>query len=467
MDNDETLLLTPAAHEPLLRLTLRHPAELAEQQVASASLGREGCLRIGRDERADWSLADRTGGISRQHCIIRFADDAFVLDDTSANGTFVNGSSERLSGSYRLSDGDQLCIGPYLIAVQLSGVAETAAETPVDPLVPTAGTSAQPGLPPPAGPATADLVRASAAQAETSRVVVRRGGDPAALFADAMPPPPAAPPAATLHAAAEVQPPDDGFTRLAPVARKTTTPPAPAAPQAAGADQQASAGSTPAEATSTAGAGTPGEPAAADRVLAGIAQGLGLSIDDLHERDPAVLGEQLGTLLALLTGELRQLLAQRAAALDEPASVHSAIGGSNPLAILPSSEEALRVLFGPPRRAYLTPHEAFAGSLRELAQHLAQTNAAIRSATRLLSSELAPAAIEHAAQLDKGFSQLLGARKGKLWEIYCERWNLRPALQPERPLASFLRTFAETGKDDASSEEEPAGRHDSKRHLRD
>lgn len=451
MDNDETLLLAAIAQEPLLRLTLRHPAELAEGQVPSASLGRQGCLRIGRDERADWSLADRTGGISRQHCVIRFADDAFVLDDTSANGTFVNGSSERLSGPYPLRDGDELCIGPYLIAVHIGEVAETAAQTTVDSAVPTAATSAQPDLPPATGPATADPVRASAAQAATSRLVVRRGGDPAALFAEATPLPPAAPPPATTHAAPEVAPADDGFTRLAPVARKTATPPAPAAPPAADADRQASAGSTSAEATSTAGAGagTPAESAAADRVLAGIAQGLGLSLDDLHERDPAVLGEQLGELLALLTGEIRQMLAQRAAAVDEPASVHSVIGGSNPLAIMPSSEEALRVLFGPPRRAYLTPHEAFAGSLRELAQHLAQTNAAIRSATRLLSSELAPAAIEHAAQLDKGFGQLLGARKGRLWEIYCERWNLRPALQPERPLASFLRTFGEAGKDDA------------------
>ena len=69
------------------------------------------------------------------------------------------------------------------------------------------------------------------------------------------------------------------------------------------------------------------------------------------------------------------------------------------------------------------------------------------TATRVLAGELAPSVIEQSAQTDKGFGQLLGARKGRYWEMYCERWSKRPALQPERPLASFLRTFAEHALD--------------------
>ena len=45
-----------------------------------------------------------------------------------------------------------------------------------------------------------------------------------------------------------------------------------------------------------------------DPVLTAIAKGLGLSPSDLHDRDPAALGERLAGLILLLTGELRELL---------------------------------------------------------------------------------------------------------------------------------------------------------------
>ncbi len=478
VDDEATRLIAQAAREPQLCLTIRNLPELADGQAASACLGREGSLRIGRDERADWLLADRSGGISREHCLIRFADNAFLLEDKSANGTFVNGSSERLRNPYRLRDGDQLCIGPYLIAVQVSGIPDSTAgaapaagadgRAPIEHRMYKPGTPAEPmAAPPPAAAAAVDV---------GPPAIVQRGGDPAALFADpapARPAPPAAttpaPPAKCARPAAQPVAPcagstpaqplaDDNFTRLAPVAGKAATHSASGAQLARNADLPAPGGAPAPGVTSTA-ARTPGEAAAGERVLAAIARGLGLSIDDIHERDPAVLGERLGELLLLLTGEIRQLVAQRAAAIDELPIGHSLIGGSNPLAIMPTSEEALRVLFGPPRRAYLQPREAFATSLHELSQHLRQTGAAVCTATRLLAGELAPAAIEQAAQGDKGFGQLLGARKGRCWEIYCERWGQRLPLQPERPLASFLRTFAEPATDGADDRDN-AGRRD-------
>lgn len=436
VDDRATRLIAPAAREPLLCLSIRSPTDLAEGQLVSARLGPIGSLSIGRDERADWLLADRSGGISREHCLIAFAAGAFVLEDKSANGTFVNGSSTRLRGPYRLCNGDQLCIGPYVIEVQVSGIAEA--------LPAAASESATASHPPSEQPAPRP--------APVPPAALRRGGDPAALFADApaadLAHPAAAPVPPPVPAARPVpaNTPGDEFTRLARVASPRASPPTVGvAPTPSG--DPPDAAPAPASAATSASDTPADDAAAARRVRAAIARGLGLSIDDLHESDPAILGEQIGELLRLLTGELRQLVARRAAALDEPPTLHSAIGGSNPLAIMPSSEEALRILFGPPRQAFLAPREAYASSLHEVAQHWRATEAAMDTATRVLAGELAPSVIEQSAQTDKGFGQLLGARKGRYWEMYCERWSKRPALQPERPLASFLRTFAEHALD--------------------
>ena len=112
--------------------------------------------------------------------------------------------------------------------------------------------------------------------------------------------------------------------------------------------------------------------------------------------------------------------------------------GKNPAA---ASEEALRVLFGPPRRAYLDSHQSFQSSLAELGQHLRQTDAAIRAASQVLASELAPEAIDKAAAAENRIGQLLSSRKARLWDLYVERWNSRPPVQPHRALASFIETF--------------------------
>jgi type VI secretion system protein ImpI len=180
-----------------------------------------------------------------------------------------------------------------------------------------------------------------------------------------------------------------------------------------------------------------------DRVLAGIARGLGLSPEDLDEADAAVLGERMGELILLLTEEVRQLLALRDAALAQPAGARPGASASNPLAIMPTSEEALRVLFGPPRRAYLDSRQSFQTALSDLRQHFRQTDAAVRAATLTLANELAPEAIDKAASAESFIGQLLSSRKARLWDIYVERWAGRTPLQPGHPVSSFIDTFAD------------------------
>lgn len=81
-------------------------------------------FEIGR-ENCDWSLPDPDKFISGRHCVVRYEGNAFWLHDVSRNGTFVNGSNQRLSAPHRLAQGDRLRIGRYIVSVSID--AENAA----------------------------------------------------------------------------------------------------------------------------------------------------------------------------------------------------------------------------------------------------------------------------------------------------------------------------------------------------
>mgnify|MGYP000853278650 CR=1 FL=1 len=414
-DSNATRIVPQPAVEPMLQLTVQEGAEALGQSAPTARLGRHGVLRIGRDDGADWILPDRGGGVSRQHCTIRCRDDSFVLEDTSSNGTFINDDSQRTTGPYSLRDGDQLLIGSYLIAVKISALPTSMAAVSSNP-----------------GTSTAPAERSAASADRPSPVrrsgKVQRGGDPAAMLDTGIPAPPAAEaPAATMA---------DTVTRLAPAARR--------APADAKARRSGEAQATATMRVAVAPTGDTASPSAAtdDPVLTAIAKGLGLSPSDLHDRDPAALGERLAGLILLLTGELRELLSLRDAVLERPPVGRTSATASNPLAIMPTSEEALRVVFGPPRKAYLDGRQSFQQCLRELHDHLQQTGSALRCAARVLNGELAPHAIERDVPAESRFGQLLVSRKARLWEVYVERWNQRLPLQSERQVASFLERFA-------------------------
>jgi hypothetical protein len=68
-----------------------------------------GPLRIGRDPRADLSLA-ADGGVSRRHCVIRKTASAIeIVDEGSRHGTFVN--EVRISSPTDLKPGDLIRVG--------------------------------------------------------------------------------------------------------------------------------------------------------------------------------------------------------------------------------------------------------------------------------------------------------------------------------------------------------------------
>ena len=78
---------------------------------------------IGRSPDNDWVLPDESRYVSSRHAMIDYQGGAYYLVDTSRNGVFVNGADTPVGQGHpqRLFDGDQLRIGEFEIAVDISG----------------------------------------------------------------------------------------------------------------------------------------------------------------------------------------------------------------------------------------------------------------------------------------------------------------------------------------------------------
>lgn len=77
--------------------------------------------RIGRAQDNDWILPDPDRYISSHHCKVEFRAGQWMLEDTSTNGVFINGSDVPASveGAYALQDSDRLRLGDYEILVSI------------------------------------------------------------------------------------------------------------------------------------------------------------------------------------------------------------------------------------------------------------------------------------------------------------------------------------------------------------
>ncbi|NUS22161.1 MAG: type VI secretion system-associated FHA domain protein TagH [Mesorhizobium sp.] len=86
--------------------------------TSASYAARDRSFEIGR-ENCDWTLSDPDKFISGRHCEVRYQAGSFWLYDVSRNGTFVNGSSQRMAGPHRLAQGDRLLIGRYVVTVSI------------------------------------------------------------------------------------------------------------------------------------------------------------------------------------------------------------------------------------------------------------------------------------------------------------------------------------------------------------
>ena len=225
---------------------------------------------IGRSPEADWALPDPNHFLSQFHARIAWQDGAFWLEDTSSNGTFVNGAATALGrgARHRLAEGDRLALGEYALRVALEAATQgrdTAAQAePLPPLpmmeqaqpspsLPAWPEAPPPPLPPmltPAAPAPAPQTGAAAPglDAELAALLASFGAAPAAQApvapqptAPGFAPMPLAPSPKPLAAPMPLAPPPFALPPPPPLAPRAAAPLAPAIAQ------PATAPSTPAQ----------------------------------------------------------------------------------------------------------------------------------------------------------------------------------------------------------------------------
>ncbi|WP_274627894.1 type VI secretion system-associated FHA domain protein TagH [Arvimicrobium flavum] len=413
-------------------------------------------FEIGREQHLDWTLPDPGRYISGRHCEVRYENGAYWLYDTSTNGVFVNGSSQRVKSPYRLENGDRLSIGHYVIDVALQ-VDERPAQEPI-------------ASPSPA-PANGDIW---SVDGPAPRPVDRRGfmpeasrrreadfsdqflefpeirqperperESPGADAWDARPSPPASRSASTgeIDPDAAQRPPgrDAGSVDTAntppPVDPSAMRPmPGPAERRAAGVHVQPAF--PPRIPAGQAQAG----PSSASAFLAAFAAGAGVSPEALRSRNPEELAFEIGEFVKFSVDNLRQLLKARAAAKTMTKSASRTMisaSDNNPLKFVPGTPEAIEVMFAHNRPGYLDAKHSLDQAFADLKRHDLATYAAMQKALAKLVEEFAPDAIEQ-----KVASAAFPLKKSRAWDAFVAKWEERDAGE-NGMLDTFLDYFAE------------------------
>jgi len=146
-----------------MALTLEVVGQKAAQMGGTARKVFENGGTIGRLRDNDWVLPDEY--ISGRHAKISFSNGAYLIEDTSTNGVFVNSPQNRMTKGqpYALRDGDTIYIDDYEVRVTIAsgaasqgsdpydlssyGAARAAPLIPEDPLLQPVGSEAAPDDP--------------------------------------------------------------------------------------------------------------------------------------------------------------------------------------------------------------------------------------------------------------------------------------------------------------------------------
>jgi len=149
----DTMPAIPQRGTMPLTLTVRSVERTGTAPPPPLLLDRRGAV-IGRAPGTDWTLPDDRNTVSSRHCEIGFRGGAYLIADTSTNGTWVNG--RRLTAPHQVNDGDVIRIGPYEVAAGL-----TAEGTPAPAPRPTAPPTASAGSAPNMASAVEQLLHAA------------------------------------------------------------------------------------------------------------------------------------------------------------------------------------------------------------------------------------------------------------------------------------------------------------------
>jgi type VI secretion system protein len=409
--------------------------------------------RIGRATDNDWILPDPDRYVSSHHAKVSFRAGQWLLEDTSTNGTFINGSDTPASveGTYTLQDGDRLRLGEYELIVSIDErqdfSPDASGQIPAPKRVrnaPSAAKAAAPKFDEDLGEELdiTDLLSESSIRPAPPLPAPKSFEPPMtsfeltqALGLDIEPPKPAA-------AAGNGKPQRSGFSSLLqnavaeaestlahgrksedwqmqtrPYDRKTmtalTSPAALARPDKSEPERpKRPSDSTTVESSSG---------------VEAFCRGAGI--------DPSTLPADAQSALLTLAGQMvREVVLGLMDTLKGRADLKSRLrlsqttiqpGENNPLKFSASVDEAVRKLLDPHGSRYLGPVEAVRDSFADLRMHQTALATSIQAAVDELMNRIEPGELQE--RFDRGLKRgpLLGAtNKMKYWELYTEFYQV-------------------------------------------
>jgi len=451
---------------------------------------------FGRETHLDWTLPDESRYISGRHCEIRFEQGQYLLYDISRNGTFVNGSQDRVKSPYQLQDGDKIAVGHYIIVVSIEGVeaptpqedlhgaAEQMHASGSDDIWSVGGDTPAPisrrDLMPPKkqGQRAADFSQQyldiPQMTPDENYLAATNSPDPFAVpetgngapesgspLSAGQPSPPAfapVPPPSSLYedtqasqagngpqpgASGNFQSGGSGQSPFQSSASNESFA-APATPNVAPVAAPVAPVHVPVQSIE------PAVPAAVpsasgindNKLLQQIAAGAGVSVESLLSADLSEVGYEIGAVLRVAVEQMAQLLKARAAAKTMAKSSNrtmiSAVD-NNPLKFVPTTEEMFEVMFGRRKAGYMGARESFENGFEDLKIHEFATYSAMQKALARLLQDFSPESIE-----DKLPSSTFSSKSSKAWDAYVSRWEAMSEPPNENgALDVFLKHFAD------------------------
>lgn len=402
--------------------------------------------RIGRALDNDWVLPDPDRYVSSHHCRVSFRAGKWILEDTSTNGVFINGSDTPASvhGPYTLKDGDRLRLGEYELLVSI----DERNDFPPD-------ASGQMPAPRGADPAPVedlgeelDLTDLLADGAMLSASDAPRGPDKSPRPAQ--------------------RPTQSGFASLLEMSGEVPglAAPPPATPgtrnedwqmQTRPYDRRTLAALTSPAALAREPRRTSAEPERPRRTLERSGE-VGEGIEAFCRGagiDPSALDRDTQNALLTLAGQmlretvlgLMEVLKSRTDAKSRLRLDQTTIQPreNNPLKFSASVDEAVVRLLDPHGSRFLGPIEAIRDSFASIRSHQSATTAAIQAAVDGLMKRLEPRELEE--RFDRGLRRgaLLGAaNKMKYWDLYTEFYNALNQRNEQGLPQVFAEEFART-----------------------
>ena len=463
----------------VLRLSLENEQTLPDGGPVSFTVSGKRSVDIGRDRHLDWTLPDPARLISGKHCEVQYRDGGYWLHDVSTNGTFLNGSQQRMGQPHRLRNGDRIVIGHYVVNVSLDpgeGVAAGSRSADTGAAVSQQHAdyrelwTGDRDAPPPIDPQQLKIAREAARPinpgfldwaAAVPEPDVDRGRRPAprtptdqsdqsdmSWAAGAL-----ESPKQSVEPAPAIPSPrrplwddpsgrDDASVLPHPASRVESHRPRAETPSQPLVSSQHRA-PPPATANASSGTGSGGDAAEFARHLAKAA---GLPENLFADKDAAELGDQFGVLLRITVENLMGLLQARHQAKQMTRSANQTTiqaVENNPLKFSPTAEDAMRILLGPATRSYLDARSAFVQGFGDLKSHQLRTYMAMQHAVSRLVADIDPTIIAREIEGDRGSVFRLGSGKSKLWDTFMQRWKASLGRDGNAPIDAFMQHFAD------------------------